>query len=158
MMMMLFCKQINWGRLGGSEAECLPSAQGMIPGSGIQSCIGLPARNLLLPLPVSLPLSLYLSLMNKKKILKKIKYSFYFLVCTMLTVPYHCSVNNKVALYIWQLLFLIVYFTYLCCIIGIYRQYREFRRVWLRPFLLYCFELTFEYYSKMFQSLLNSTH
>ena len=49
------------GCLGGSAVEHLPSAQGMIPGSGIESRIGLPARSLLLPLPGSLPLSLCVS-------------------------------------------------------------------------------------------------
>ena len=39
-------------------------AQDMIPGFGIESCIGLPARSLLLPLPMSLPLSVE-SIMNK---------------------------------------------------------------------------------------------
>ena len=52
------------GSLGGSAVEHLPSAQGLIPGSGIQSCIRLPARSLLLALPVSLPLS-SVSLINK---------------------------------------------------------------------------------------------
>ena len=51
------------GRLGGSAVECLPSAQGVIPGSCDESLIGLPAGSLLLPLPVSLPLSV--SLMSK---------------------------------------------------------------------------------------------
>ena len=51
------------GRLGGSAVERLPSAQGMIPESGIESHIGLLAWSLLLPLPVSLPLSV--PLMNK---------------------------------------------------------------------------------------------
>ena len=40
--------------MGGSEVERLPSAQGMIPGSGIESRIGHPAGSLLLPLPLSL--------------------------------------------------------------------------------------------------------
>ena len=55
-------KILEEGHLGSSAVERLPSAQGMIPGSGIESRIGLPARSLLLPLPGSLPLSL--SLMN----------------------------------------------------------------------------------------------
>ena len=38
--------------------EHLPSAQGMIPGSRIKSHIGFPTASLLLPLPVSLTLSL----------------------------------------------------------------------------------------------------
>ena len=50
------------GCLGGTAVGCLPSAQVVIPGSGIKSCIGFPSRSLLLPLPVSLPLSLSLSL------------------------------------------------------------------------------------------------
>ena len=55
------------GCLGGSAVERLPLAQGMIQGSGIKSHVRLPARSLLLPLTVSLPLSLSLtaSLMNK---------------------------------------------------------------------------------------------
>ena len=52
------------GRLGASAVEHLPLAQGMILGSGIESHIGLPAWSLLLPLPMSLPHSLSLSLMN----------------------------------------------------------------------------------------------
>ena len=51
------------GRLSGSAVEHLPSAQDMILGPGIKSCIGLPAWSLLLPLRMSLPLSL--SLINK---------------------------------------------------------------------------------------------
>ena len=51
------------GRLGGSVVERLPLAQGMIPGSRIESHIGLLAGSLLLPRPVSLPLSV--SLKNK---------------------------------------------------------------------------------------------
>ena len=48
------------GRLGGSVVEHLPLTQGMIPGSqgpGIESQVRLPVGILLLPLPVSLPLS-----------------------------------------------------------------------------------------------------
>ena len=52
-----------WGHLGGSAVEHLPSAQGVIPGSRIESHIGLLAWSLLLPWPISLPLSV--SLMNK---------------------------------------------------------------------------------------------
>ena len=51
------------GCLGGSVIENLPSAQGVILGAGIESHIRLPARRLLLPLPVSLPISV--SFMNK---------------------------------------------------------------------------------------------
>ena len=51
--------------LGGSVVEHLPSAQVMILGSGIKSFIGLPTGSLLPPLPMSLPLSLSVSLMNK---------------------------------------------------------------------------------------------
>ena len=55
--------QVTEGRLGGSVVECLPSAQGMILGSGIVSHIGVLEGRLLLPLSVSLlPLSLSLSL------------------------------------------------------------------------------------------------
>ena len=53
------------GCLGGSAVEHLPLAQVVIPGSRIESHIGLPARTLLLPLPMSLPLTLYLSCINK---------------------------------------------------------------------------------------------
>ena len=45
----------EWGRLGGSAMERLPLAQGVILSQGIQSQI--PRRSLLLPLPMSLPLS-----------------------------------------------------------------------------------------------------
>ena len=48
------------GDLGGLLVECLPLAQGVILGSwdpGIESHMGFPAENLLLSLPVSLPLS-----------------------------------------------------------------------------------------------------
>ena len=54
---------LSLGCLGGSAVGRLPSV--VIPGSRIKSCIGLPARSLLLPLPVSLPLSLSLCLVNK---------------------------------------------------------------------------------------------
>ena len=54
------------GRLGGSVVEHLTSSQGLIPGSRIESHVGLPAWSLLLPLPVSLPLSV--SLMNKQSL------------------------------------------------------------------------------------------
>ena len=49
------------GRLGGSAVEGLPSAQGVILGSGIESRIGLLAESLLLSLPVSLTPSLCVS-------------------------------------------------------------------------------------------------
>ena len=49
------------GRLGGSAVEHLPSAQGVIPEFGIESHIRHLAGSLLLPLPVSLPLSLCVS-------------------------------------------------------------------------------------------------
>ena len=49
------------GHLGGSGVECLPLVQGPITGSGIEFCVGLPAWSLLLPLPVSLPLSVCVS-------------------------------------------------------------------------------------------------
>ena len=51
-------KMQNVGSLGGSVVECLPSAQGMIPGLGIESHIRVPARSLLLSLRMSLLLSL----------------------------------------------------------------------------------------------------
>ena len=49
------------GSLGKSAVWRLPLAQGVIPGPRIESHIGLPAWSLLLPLPVSLPLSVFLS-------------------------------------------------------------------------------------------------
>ena len=48
------------GCLGGSAVERLPLAKGVIPGSGMEACIGFPAGSLLLPLPVTLPPSLCL--------------------------------------------------------------------------------------------------
>ena len=48
--------------LGGSMVEHLPLAQGVIPGPGIESHIGLPAGSLLVSLPVS---AFSLCLMNK---------------------------------------------------------------------------------------------
>ena len=53
------CQRELLGHLGGSALEHLPSAQGVILGSGIKSHVGLPAWRLLLPLSVSV------SLMNK---------------------------------------------------------------------------------------------
>ena len=53
------------GCLGGSVVECLPLAQGVIPGSGIKSHIRLLAGSLLLPQPTSLPLCLIMSFINK---------------------------------------------------------------------------------------------
>ena len=47
--------------LGGSVIERLPLAQGVALEFGIESHIGLPPWSLLLPLPVSLPLSLPVS-------------------------------------------------------------------------------------------------
>ena len=51
------------GHLGGSEVDFLLLAQGVILGLGIKSLIQLPARTLLLPL--SLPVPLCLSRINK---------------------------------------------------------------------------------------------
>ena len=51
--------------LSGSVVEHLLLAQGMIPGSGIESSIGLLVGSLLLPLSMFLPLSLCLSRINK---------------------------------------------------------------------------------------------
>ena len=45
------------GRLGGSVVECLPSAQGVSLGSGIEFRIGLPVRSLLLSTYVHVCLS-----------------------------------------------------------------------------------------------------
>ena len=49
------------GCLGGSAVEHLALAQGMIPGLGIKSHIGIPMRSLFLPQSMSLPLSVCLS-------------------------------------------------------------------------------------------------
>ena len=49
------------GQLSGSVVECLPLANRVIPGSRIKSHIGLLAESLLLPLPVSLPLCVWVS-------------------------------------------------------------------------------------------------
>ena len=49
------------GGLGGSVVERLPSAQVMTPGSRDRVLHWAPAGSLLLPLPLSLPLSLCLS-------------------------------------------------------------------------------------------------
>ena len=54
----VFNVTVEEGRLGGSAVERVPLAQGMTPGSWDRVPHGLPAGSLLLPLPVSLPLSL----------------------------------------------------------------------------------------------------
>ena len=54
----------NWGAPDDSVVERLPSAPVMISGSWDRVPHGLPTRSLLLPLPVSLPLSLSVSLRN----------------------------------------------------------------------------------------------
>ena len=54
-------KKFIVGHLGALAVERLPSAQGVILESRIESHVGLPAWSLLLPLSVSLPLSLYVS-------------------------------------------------------------------------------------------------
>ena len=59
--MLNFIKFANEGWLGGSVVERLPLAQGVIPSLGIESHIGLPVGSLLLPLPMSPPLTLCLS-------------------------------------------------------------------------------------------------
>ena len=51
--------------------ERLPSAQGVILDPGIKFRIGVPVGSLLLPLPVSLPLSLRVSHESINKILKE---------------------------------------------------------------------------------------
>ena len=55
----------NLGHLGGSVVECLPLAQGTIPGSWDWVPHQASCRELLLPLPISLPLSMCLSWINK---------------------------------------------------------------------------------------------
>ena len=61
----LFKTVTLWGNLGGSVVEHLPLAQGVILGLGIKSHVGLPAWSLLLPLPVSLPVFLSLSVSHE---------------------------------------------------------------------------------------------
>ena len=61
----LLIKSLELGHLHGSEVECLPSAQGMITGLGMEFHIGLPMGSLLRPLPMSLPLFLCLSWISK---------------------------------------------------------------------------------------------
>ena len=58
-------KTFSSGLLGGLAVERLPLAQVWSWSPGIKSHNGLPAGSLLLPLPMSLPLSLSVSLMNK---------------------------------------------------------------------------------------------
>lgn len=53
--------EVVGGCLSGSAVERLPSAQEVIPGFRIESRIGLLAGSLLLPLLMSLPLSLWVS-------------------------------------------------------------------------------------------------
>ena len=53
----LFSKERTFGMPGGSVVECLPLAQVMILGLGMESCIRLPMGSLLLPLPPSLSVS-----------------------------------------------------------------------------------------------------
>ena len=54
---MYFLTKINIrGHLGDSVVEHLTLAQGVIPGPGIESHIGLPTGSLLLPLPASVSL------------------------------------------------------------------------------------------------------
>ena len=60
-MLLDFLKFLFQGPLSGLVVDRLPLAQGMIPGPAIESCVGLPTWSLLLPLPVSLPLSVCLS-------------------------------------------------------------------------------------------------
>ena len=53
-------KDMEEGLLGGSAVEGLLSAQGELLESRIEYNVGFPAGSLLLPLPMSLPLSLCL--------------------------------------------------------------------------------------------------
>ena len=60
--------RINYGvegHLGGSVVGHLPLAQVVIQGPGIEFHFKFPTGSLLLPLPVSLPLCVCVSLMNK---------------------------------------------------------------------------------------------
>ena len=54
-------KEIISGHLGGSVVKHLPLAQGVIPSPGGKSYIKLPVRRLLLPLSMTLLLSVCLS-------------------------------------------------------------------------------------------------
>ena len=56
-------KSVKQGRLDGSAIGQRPSVQVVILGSGIESQTGLPARSLLLPLPMTASISV--SLMTK---------------------------------------------------------------------------------------------
>ena len=57
---LLFPSKSVEGHLGGSVVEHLPLAQVVILGPGIKSCIGVPSGSLLLPLSMSLLLSVCL--------------------------------------------------------------------------------------------------
>ena len=90
------------GHLGGSTVEHLPLAQGVIPASGIKFCIGLLAGSLLLSLPMCLPLSVWLSWINKilgkKKLFMsflKIPYQFPFLCPFVYSFIYHCPNSDQ---------------------------------------------------------------
>ena len=64
----ILCLLLEWprmGRLGGSVVSVCLWLQVWSRVPGIESCLGFPAGSLLLPLPMSLPLSLYLSWINK---------------------------------------------------------------------------------------------
>ena len=72
--------------LGGLAVGRLPSAQVVIPGSRIKLCIGLPVRSLLLPPPMSLPLSAsisheWINKSLKKRIKNQIQYSQSLFLC-----------------------------------------------------------------------------
>ena len=56
-------ENVQEGHLGGLVVEHLPSAPVVIWGPGMESCIKLPIGSLLLPLLISLPLSM--PVMNK---------------------------------------------------------------------------------------------
>ena len=60
---MTIINKVTEGRLGSSAVQRLPSAQGMIPGLGIEFRVWLPVRSLLLPVYVSASFSV--SLMKK---------------------------------------------------------------------------------------------
>ena len=73
-------KEGNGGSLGGSAVWCLPSAQGMILETRDRVPHWAPgAWSLLLPLPMSLPLSLCVTIINKYiKFLKNGNSHLYF--------------------------------------------------------------------------------
>ena len=98
---LLVLKEMGVGEpLGGSAVEHLPYTQGMIPGSGIESCIGVPAS-----------LSFCLSWINKSLKIKKWESESLVKTCrnprnlTLLIIPLTCSPESL-------LLALLIFFSF----------------------------------------------